>query len=290
MHASDLLPLAWLSLLAFAAFVHLKLHPLNYVFKDGLRWMISFPAPMLIYATSLLLSQWIWAPKEAFEGSADIPTAVIMGLRGFEELTWAFHRAIVPLPLAADTFWGTLLQAVIASVTQVGLCCYFVLSLQSGEHLVKRTLVRLKSRWLGILAFALIQWPWWHFGVGEARWPSNLARFVMLEGMLLLAPAPLILAVSTKKLKEVFSRLSFWWQTSLRDLFRLFLTLLPILGLQAYALHLSEHYLSENYASLVVILRCVMVATLHTWVFLCAALILVSSAATASSNSQRRHS
>lgn len=281
----------WLGLLAVAVVLHLKFHPLSYVFRDGLRWIVSYPAPLLIYAASLMaagLLNWKYGrPSHVFEFHEGLPFWGVIFLRTFEDLVWIFHRAVLPLPILHGTIFGALIQALIASLTQVALCCYLVMTLQTGEGLLQRTLARLKGRWMGVLLLAVLQWPWWYFFVGTQSIQSVWAKFFYLELLGFLAPAALVLTVSGKQLTKLGGRICLWWLHCWKPIVGLVLTAFPILALQTFALNISESYLLDHWSPFQVLLRCIIVATLHTWLFASSAIYFVSSTAVTQSKNQR---
>jgi hypothetical protein len=289
----DVSPLFWLGGLAVCLGLHLYLHPQAKVFRQAVRWLGRHPAPVLWLAVTLGLSGW-WAQATGGAGPglpgqdsplASIPhpnpvfapwpeTFVEALASGWHQLALLFHR-VVAVPAFWPGHWaGAALQAGVSAFTQVWFACYVIntrnIFTEEGLSL-RQTLVR----WPNVLVLAACHWVWWWVqGQPSARW-DLLQGLVLPEFFLFLGPLPLAIALLRGSFLKAGELTLKWWAEHWGKLALFALTGLPLLTL----LHVGMGILPETglrqWPIALAFLEGVLVATVHLWLFVSAALLLL---------------
>lgn len=283
MHSSDLTPLLWLAAFGLACAVHLSFHPQTFAFREALRWMRQNPAPLLIFAASVMVvsafQTWpnngsnVLSTVHAHSPWSEVwPQSFASAVRRF---ALVFHQAVMPLPLWPGHVAGAILQALISATSQVWLCCYLVVSLRTMISHERRAILQTTAHWQGILWLTLCHLPWWYFQGNQTTFGNVMNYGVLPEFLLFLAPVPLSMAATSAGFFRAGGIALKWWKNAWLPFLGFALTALPLLALQEYSLMLAKDLLQGPWAPLQLVLESLVVATVHLWLFASGALLLL---------------
>ncbi|WP_038170896.1 hypothetical protein [Verrucomicrobium sp. BvORR106] len=287
----DAIPFLWLGGFALCLGLHLLLHPLAKVFRQALNWLGRHPAPVLWLTASLTFSRY-WdhrlAEKAAvIEGAqgnaaermslemAPWPEVFVDGLiSGWQQFGLLFHRVLAFPSLWPGHWADATLLALICAFTQVWFGCYLIntrnIFTEEGLSL-RQTLVR----WPNVILLAACQWPWWW--IQKQPGPEwNFAKHWLLpEYLLFLAPLPLAIATLRGSVLAVGELTLHWWLQRGGLLASFAITALPILALLHFCLGVLPDQLLVNWPMAKFFMEGVLIATIHLWLFVSAALLLL---------------
>lgn len=283
----DAIPFLWLGGFALCLGLHVFLHPLARVFRQALHWLGRHPAPVLWLTASLTFTRY-WDHRLAVkagitEVTADSPPMVMAawpqvfldGLTsGLQQLGLLFHRV-----LAFPTFWpghwaDAILQALICAFTQVWFGCYLIntrnIFTEEGLSL-RQTLIR----WPNVLALAICQWPWWWIQKQPGPEWAFAKQWLLPEYLLFLAPLPLAIATLRGSFFSIGALTLQWWRQRGPLLASFAVTALPILALLHFCLGVLPDHLLGGWPMARFFMEGVLIATIHLWLFVSAALLLL---------------
>lgn len=275
---SEAEPFLWLVGFALCVLLHLVVHPQARLLRDALKWLGRHPAPLLWLLASLMVREaWSLRASSGPVTEPLLPPAPGPELfwefarHGWQRFALLFHQAIAPPPLFPGTFVGAVLMALCSATGQMWLCCYFIASHQSLRHdaAFRQTL----DRWRTILALAACHLPWWWLSPREDF--EFIRNWMLPEFLIFLAPLPLIAAASKVDFLPAGARTVRWWRQGWLPMLIFALTALPLLVLLEYALHVLPATLPPYRMVSRVLLGSVLSATLHCWLFVSAALLLL---------------
>lgn len=273
-------PFLWLVLFALLAVAHLLLHPQARVYREALRWLGQHPAPFLwLLATLMVHEAW------SLRAGLATPTAEVSSLspwpevfvdcaaRGWQRFAMLFHQGVAPPPFFPGTWPGAVLMGLISATGQMWVCCYFVASrkLLAHDGAFRQTV----QRWRTILALAVCHAPWWW--MYESREPATAfaGDWLMPEFLIFLAPVPLAAAAGRKDFLEAGTLAVGWWRQGWAQMLLFALTAVPLLVLLEYALQVLPEMLPPTRMVSRVLLSSALSASLHCWLFVSGALLLL---------------
>jgi hypothetical protein len=283
----DAIPFLWLGGFALCLGLHLFLHPLAKIFRQALNWLGRHPAPVLWLTASLTFTRY-WdhrtaikagtaavAPERRAMEMAPWPQIFLDGLAsGWQQFGLLFHRV-----LAFPSFWpghwaDATLQALICAFTQVWFGCYLIntrnIFTEEGLSL-RQTLIR----WPNVIVLAACQWPWWWIQKQPGPEWNFAKQWLLPEYLLFLAPLPLAIATLRGSFFRVGELTLQWWLQRGKLLASFAATALPILALLHFCLGVLPDQLSGNLSMARFFLEGVLIATIHLWLFVSAALLLL---------------
>ena len=175
-----------------------------------------------------------------------------------------FHGALVPPTLWPGSLVGWGIQAVLSAIGQMWLCCFLVASRQ-GEPVRAFALRETLARWPVIIGLAVCHLPWWwaqHLGAGFAR------DWLLPEFFLFLAPLPLVAATQPLGFFQAGEEALGWWRESWGACLAYASVTLPLLTLLEFTLQALP-------SAWCLFLGNAVLAVLHSWLFITAALLLL---------------
>lgn len=281
----DLPPFLWLGAFVVCLTLHLIFHPLAPVFRQALQWLGRHPAPVLWLWGSVAFLRW-WeltrtplaepAPETVpVPHLAPWPEVFLSGLAaGWQQFGLLFHRV-----LAVPSFWpghwaGTLLQALLGAFTQVWFACYLIntRNIFTEEGLSFRQAL---VRWPNVLLLAACQWPWWWISQQDGEGWRFAKQWFLPEYLLFLAPVPLAIAMLRGSFVNAGEQALRWWQARGLQIASLSITALPMLALLHFCLGTLPDMLLEQWPIARLLLEGGLIATVHLWLFVSAALLLL---------------
>ena len=273
-------PFLWLAGFVLCYALHLILHPHAGVMRDAMQWLGRHPAPLLWLMASLMVGcVWNLRTEQIPAGgsvtalSSPWPEALIPCLEGaWKRFALLFHQAVMPPPIWKGTLSGAAVQALISAIGQMWLSCYLISSRHPTVNDVtaaRRTL----ARWPTILALALCHLPWW-WAQGRDDM-AVLRNWLLPEFLLFLAPLPLAAATEGVDFFRAGASSLRWWRRSWFPMVLFSLTALPLLTLLEYCLAMLPTLLPDSQILLRVHLASTLTATVHVWLFVSAALLLL---------------
>lgn len=278
---SELTPFLWIAGFALCFALHLIIHPQSRVFRDALRWLGRHPAPLLWLMASLMVSR-VWTLRTGLPlneaslmpAATPWPDAFILCLsEAWQRLALVFHQAVLPPPLWHGTVIGAVFQALISATGQMWLACYFIASRHptlDDAIALRRTI----ARWPTILGLALCHLPWWWIQ-GRADL-ATVRDWILPEFLLFLAPLPLAAAAEGVDFIKAGTVSLQWWARSWGQMVLFMLTAFLLLVLLEYCLRLLPGALPASQMLTRVLLECIMASAVHVWLFVSAALLLLT--------------
>jgi hypothetical protein len=272
----------WLGGFAVCLLLHLLLHPQRRMFLGAIRWLRRYPAPILIFATSLIAA-------EAFSfwsGNSQASTEALH-LNAFTLETWTFafkaalrdfallfHTAIIPPSPPAGYEWAAIGQALLGAFSQLWLASCVVFSLYESEEEWQAFRHTLRS-WRGVLCLAVCQLPWWWLGGWSQEAASLVHDWWMPEFLLFLAPVPLALAATSEGFIAAGGIALRWWQRSWASFLSLTITGLALLTLLHHGFIMADQFTPEGWQPAQLMLESLTLAGTRVWLFVTAALLLL---------------
>lgn len=278
---SEVRPLLWLGGFAVFLLLHLMLHPQSRFFLRAIAWMGKHPAPVLLFAASVMLARGVegWTGNVAGESGHSVlhdwPGVWAACLaEGVTNFALIFHTALIPPAWSGHPLASAAIQALVSAFSQVWLCCYLLFSLGSLEQewlAMKETLLR----WRSVLLLALCHLPWWWMEGQPSLGVPGRQQGLVLEFLLFLAPFPLAVACTCRGILAAGSLTLRCWQRAWLPLLGFALTALPLLTVLAYTTRTSAEVLPPDWKSAGVLLEGLILATVHVWLFVSAAMIML---------------
>lgn len=276
--AGETEPFLWLAAFALCIGVHLIVHPQANVLRDALRWLAKHPSPMLWLAGSMVVAQALthWpvqdtAPAITPLTSWDVAFKLCFH-DAFKRLALIFQHAFEMPQLHIGHLPGAIIQAVSSAFTQIWLCCYLIGSQQVflEEGFALRQAI---ERWRNVLCLAVCHLPWWWL---QAIPDASFGRdWLMPEFLLFIAPLPLIIARTSCDFFECGGLSLLLWKRRWASCLLFFVTALALLTLLEYSMHMVDSVLTSRWFFTGLILKSITAATLHLWLFVSGALLLL---------------
>lgn len=189
-----------------------------------------------------------------------------------KRLALIFHHAVEIPPLAIGHLANAVFQSIVSAFTQIWLCCYFIGSQQVfiEEGIALRQTI---ERWINVLCLALCYLPWWWLqGMPNL---NNLPYWLALEFLLFLAPLPLVIARTSCNFFECGGLSILLWKRRFLSFLLFTITSLSLLVLLEYSLHMVDSVLASKWFFTGLILKSIVASTLHLWLFVSGALLLL---------------
>lgn len=276
----ETVPFLWLAGFVLCYVLHLILHPHAGVMRDAMQWLGRHPAPLLWLMASLMAG-YVWdlrtghmpLREDSLVLSGPWPGAFVPCLEGaWKRFALLFHQAVVPPPILQGQLSGAVVQALISAGGQMWLSCYLIASrheMADDPTAARKTL----ARWPTILALALCHLPWWWVQGRDEM--AVLRNWLLPEFLLFLAPLPLAAAAGGVDFFRAGAESLRWWRRSWLPMLLFALTALPLLTLLEYCLAMLPTLLPQSRVLLRVLLESTLASTVHAWLFVSAALLLL---------------
>lgn len=276
--AGDSEPFLWLGAFALCIGVHLLAHPQAGTLRDALRWLAKHPSPLLWLAGSMIVSQALthWPVQDTPPvitplTSWDVAFKICFQ-DAFKRLALIFHHAFDMPFLQIGHLAGATVQALSSAFTQIWLCCYLI----GSQQVFIEEGVALKQameRWRSVLCLAVCHLPWWWL---QAMPDSGiLGHWLMPEFLLFLAPLPLVIARTSCDFFECGGLSLLLWKRRWPSFLLFGITAMSLLLLLEYSLHMVDSILTPKWFFSGLILKSIIAATLHLWLFVSGALLLL---------------
>ncbi|RBP47706.1 hypothetical protein DES53_101505 [Roseimicrobium gellanilyticum] len=273
-------PFLWLGAFALCVALHLVVHPQARLFRDALAWLGRHPAPFLWLMASLMVHE-AWSLR-----TGDPPPPVMahalspwpdvffdLAARGWQRFAMLFHQAIYPPPFLAGTVPGAILMGLFSAAGQMWLCCYFI---ASRESLLSDAALRpALARWRTILVLAVIHAAWWWMAERTDATTRTVREWLMPQFLVFLAPLPLAAAAARVDFLKAGAVATRWWGRAWLPMLMFALTAVPLLVLLEFALHVLPSVLPPARMVTRLLVASILEASLHSWLFVSAALLLL---------------
>lgn len=271
-------PFLWLAGFAVCLGLHLLVHPQANVFRDALRWLGKHPSPLLWLAGSMMVCQAL-AHWPVHDETSLVTPLTSWGVAfklcfndAFKRLALIFHHAVEMPPLLIGHLPSVIFQSIASAFSQIWLCCYLI----GSQQVFTEEGVALKQameRWLNVLCLAFCHLPWWWLqGMPDS---SFVHDWLVPEFLLFLAPLPLVIARTSCDFFECGGLSLLLWKRRFFSFLLFTITALSLLVLLEYSLHMADVVLTSNWFFTGLILKSIIAATLHLWLFVSGALLLL---------------
>lgn len=272
-------PFLWLGAFALCAGLHLVVHPQARLFRDALTWLGRHPAPFLWLMASLMMHE-AWSLRAGAEAPPPLAQPLSpwpevffdLASRGWQRFALLFHQAIYPPPFLEATVPGAVLMGLFSAAGQMWLCCYFV---ASRESLLPDAAVRpTRDRWRTILALAVVHAVWWWMAERTDSATRTVREWILPEFLLFLGPVSLAAAAARVDFLQAGAVAVRWWAGVWPRMLMLALTAVPLLVLLEYTLQVLPTLLPSRMVTRLLVAS-ILEASLHCWLFVSAALLLL---------------